>query len=161
MKPCAVHASSHVRKSSAQPSQPVSSWCSFASASAVVSARGPSSLSNVVPLAAVFDWARPQSLPVTVIPGAGHFFHGQLGLLKNVLVQQLRMDYEVREVKIPVAVACAADPGPDPTYPDTDEALRNVPDVATGVRLITAGRLLRDARIGELKAALAGCAAPP
>lgn len=68
---------------------------------------------------------------------------------------------EVREVKIPVAVACAADPGPDPTYPDTDEALRNVPDVATGVRLITAGRLLRDARIGELKAALAGCAASP
>ena len=65
---------------------------------------------------------------------------------------------EVREVKIPVAVACAADPGPDPIYPDTDEALRNVPDVATGVRLITAGRLLRDARIGELKAALAGCA---
>lgn len=68
---------------------------------------------------------------------------------------------EVREVKIPVAVACAADPGPDPTYPDTDEALRNAPDVATGVRLLAAGRLLRDARIGELKAALAGCAAPP
>ena len=66
---------------------------------------------------------------------------------------------EVREVKIPVAVACAADPGPDPVYPDTDEALRNVPDVATGVRLLAAGRLLRDARIGELKAALAGCAA--
>ena len=66
---------------------------------------------------------------------------------------------EVREVKIPVAVACATDPGPDPVYPDTDAALQAVPDVATGVRLITAGRLLRDARIGELKAALAGCAA--
>jgi alpha/beta superfamily hydrolase len=41
---------------------------------------------DVVPLSAVFDWARPQSLPVTVIPGAGHFFHGQLPLLKNLIV---------------------------------------------------------------------------
>jgi uncharacterized protein len=40
----------------------------------------------VVPLAAVFDWARPQSLPVTVVPGAGHFFHGQLPLLKSLVV---------------------------------------------------------------------------
>jgi alpha/beta superfamily hydrolase len=41
---------------------------------------------DVVPLAAVFDWARPQSLPVTVIPGAGHFFHGQLTLLRSLVV---------------------------------------------------------------------------
>jgi alpha/beta superfamily hydrolase len=41
---------------------------------------------DVVPLSAVFDWARPQSLPVTVIPGTGHFFHGQLALLKNLIV---------------------------------------------------------------------------
>lgn len=41
---------------------------------------------EVVPLAAVFDWARPQALPVTVIPGAGHFFHGQLSLLKSLVV---------------------------------------------------------------------------
>ncbi len=41
---------------------------------------------DVVPLAAVFDWARPQSLPVTVIPGAGHFFHGQLTLLKSLVI---------------------------------------------------------------------------
>ncbi len=45
---------------------------------------------DVVPLSATLDWARPQSLPVIVFPGTGHFFHGQLGLLKNVLVQQLR-----------------------------------------------------------------------
>jgi alpha/beta superfamily hydrolase len=44
---------------------------------------------DVVPLAATFDWARPQSLPVIVFPGVGHFFHGQLGPLKNLLVQQL------------------------------------------------------------------------
>lgn len=41
---------------------------------------------DVVPLAAVFDWARPQSLPVTVVPGTGHFFHGQLPLLKQLVV---------------------------------------------------------------------------
>jgi alpha/beta superfamily hydrolase len=45
---------------------------------------------DVVPLAATFDWARPQALPVIVLPGVGHFFHGQLTLLKNVLVQQLQ-----------------------------------------------------------------------
>ena len=41
---------------------------------------------DVVPLAACFDWARPQPVPVTVIPGAGHFFHGQLPLLKQLIV---------------------------------------------------------------------------
>ncbi|MGH6624996.1 MAG: alpha/beta hydrolase [Burkholderiaceae bacterium] len=44
---------------------------------------------DTVPLAAVLDWARPQSLPVTVIPGGGHFFHGQLPLLKNLVVRHL------------------------------------------------------------------------
>ena len=41
---------------------------------------------DVVPLAAVFDWARPQALPVTVLPGAGHFFHGQLSVLKQIVL---------------------------------------------------------------------------
>ena len=40
---------------------------------------------DVVPLQALFDWARPQGLPVTVLPGAGHFFHGQLPLLKKIV----------------------------------------------------------------------------
>ena len=44
---------------------------------------------DTVPLAAVMDWARPQSLPVTVVPGGGHFFHGQLPLLKNLVVRHL------------------------------------------------------------------------
>jgi alpha/beta superfamily hydrolase len=42
---------------------------------------------DVVPLSATLDWARPQALPVTVVPGAGHFFHGQLTLLKNLVVR--------------------------------------------------------------------------
>jgi alpha/beta superfamily hydrolase len=45
---------------------------------------------DVVPLSATLDWARPQSLPVIVFPGVGHFFHGQLGRLKSVVVQQLQ-----------------------------------------------------------------------
>ena len=45
---------------------------------------------DTVPLAAVLDWARPQSLPVTVVPGGGHFFHGQLPLLKNLVLRHLR-----------------------------------------------------------------------
>lgn len=40
---------------------------------------------DVVPLAAALDWARPQSLPIVVLPGAGHFFHGQLPLLRRVV----------------------------------------------------------------------------
>jgi alpha/beta superfamily hydrolase len=40
---------------------------------------------EVVPLSAVLDWARPQVLPVTVVPATGHFFHGQLGLLKQLI----------------------------------------------------------------------------
>jgi alpha/beta superfamily hydrolase len=42
---------------------------------------------DVVPLADVLDWARPQALPVVVVPGVGHFFHGQLGLLKQVVIR--------------------------------------------------------------------------
>ena len=33
---------------------------------------------DVVPLADVFAWARPQALPIVVFPGCGHFFHGRL-----------------------------------------------------------------------------------
>ena len=45
---------------------------------------------ETVPLASVMDWARPQSLPVTVVPGGEHFFHGQLPLLKNLVLRHLR-----------------------------------------------------------------------
>jgi alpha/beta superfamily hydrolase len=44
---------------------------------------------EVVPLAATLDWARPQSLPVVVVPGGGHFFHGRLALLKELVVRHL------------------------------------------------------------------------
>ena len=44
---------------------------------------------DTVPLANVLDWARPQLLPVMVVPGVGHFFHGQLPLLKSLVVRHL------------------------------------------------------------------------
>ena len=45
---------------------------------------------DTVALSAVMDWARPQILPVTVIPQVGHFFHGQLPLLKSLVVRHLK-----------------------------------------------------------------------
>ena len=44
---------------------------------------------EVVPLQATLDWARPQSLPIVVVPGGSHFFHGQLTLLKSIVLQHL------------------------------------------------------------------------
>ena len=44
---------------------------------------------DTVPLADVMNWARPQNLPVTVIPGVAHFFHGQLPLLRGLVVRHL------------------------------------------------------------------------
>ncbi|MEK9876631.1 MAG: alpha/beta hydrolase, partial [Betaproteobacteria bacterium] len=43
---------------------------------------------DVVLLTDVYDWARPQHLPVIVFPGAGHFFHGDLIRLQNVVRKQ-------------------------------------------------------------------------
>ena len=45
---------------------------------------------DVVPLASILDWARPQGLPVTVVPGTGHFFHGKLTVLREVVLRHLR-----------------------------------------------------------------------
>jgi alpha/beta superfamily hydrolase len=40
---------------------------------------------DVVPLADVFNWARPQQLPIIVFPGCGHFFHGRLVQLQRII----------------------------------------------------------------------------
>ncbi len=44
---------------------------------------------DTVPLQSVMDWARPQALPVLVVPGGGHFFHGQLPLLRELVQRHL------------------------------------------------------------------------
>jgi uncharacterized protein len=45
---------------------------------------------DTVPITAVYDWARPQELPVVVIPGGEHFFHRKLHILKKVIVDAWR-----------------------------------------------------------------------
>lgn len=61
-------------------------------------------------------------------------------------------------VNVPVAVECVpATLDPAPSYPDTDEALRSARDAAERYALIAAGRLLRDARLGELEPAILVC----
>lgn len=42
-----------------------------------------------VPLQSVFDWARPHTQPVVVIPGADHFFTGRLPLLRSLVLAHL------------------------------------------------------------------------
>jgi len=43
-------------------------------------------LDEVVPLADVMQWARPLHLPIVVLPEAGHFFHGRLNQLKQIVL---------------------------------------------------------------------------
>ena len=40
---------------------------------------------DVVALADVLAWARPQQLPIVVFPACGHFFHGRLPQLQRVI----------------------------------------------------------------------------
>jgi alpha/beta superfamily hydrolase len=42
-------------------------------------------LDDVVPLNSVLDWARPQNLPIVVVPGGEHLFHGRLNVLKQII----------------------------------------------------------------------------
>ncbi len=40
---------------------------------------------EVVALGEVLDWARPQHLPIVVLPEAGHYFHGRLAQLRKIV----------------------------------------------------------------------------
>jgi uncharacterized protein len=42
---------------------------------------------ETVALGNVFDWARPQELPVVVVPGADHFFHGKLHVIRDIIAR--------------------------------------------------------------------------
>ncbi len=42
-------------------------------------------LDETVPLANVLAWARPQDLPIVVVPGADHFFHRRLQTIKRII----------------------------------------------------------------------------
>lgn len=43
-----------------------------------------------VPLRAVLEWARPKVQPVTIAPGADHFFTGKLPVLRDLVLAHIR-----------------------------------------------------------------------
>ena len=45
---------------------------------------------EVVPLEDVLHWARPQHLPIVVLPEAGHFFHGRLNQIKQIVLYEFQ-----------------------------------------------------------------------
>jgi alpha/beta superfamily hydrolase len=47
---------------------------------------------DVILLSDVFDWARPQNLPVIVVPGAGHFLHGKMPVIKEYVMALWHME---------------------------------------------------------------------
>ncbi|MCD0506237.1 alpha/beta hydrolase [Bordetella petrii] len=46
---------------------------------------------DVVPLSETLDWARPRDIPVVVVPGASHFFHGKLLVLRALVQARLKV----------------------------------------------------------------------
>jgi uncharacterized protein len=40
---------------------------------------------EVVPFADALAWARPQQLPIVMLPQTGHYFHGRLHQIKDVV----------------------------------------------------------------------------
>ncbi len=59
-------------------------------------------------------------------------------------------EVEIQKVAIEKAVSCVPDNiGNPPVYPDSDAALLEAADASVRYMLMTAGRLLRIARLGE------------
>ena len=48
------------------------------------------SVDETVPLANVLAWAEPMNLPVVVIPGADHFFHRRLQVIRDIVTRAWR-----------------------------------------------------------------------
>lgn len=66
-----------------------------------------------------------------------------------------------KEIRVPVAVPCNPDIGPEPAYVDTPEAIAMAPDIYARTVLLIAGRLQRIARDGVKTAALDECRQRP
>ena len=45
---------------------------------------------TLVPLSNVFEWALPLDLPVVVVPGADHFFHRRLHVIRDIITRAWR-----------------------------------------------------------------------
>lgn len=68
---------------------------------------------------------------------------------------------QIVEVKVPIAVPCEPEIGPDPAYVDTAEAIAAAPDIFARTVLLLAGRIQRIARDEVKSAALEECRRPP
>lgn len=44
---------------------------------------------EVIPLDSVMNWARPHHLPIVVVPSTGHFFHGRLTRLAEIVARNM------------------------------------------------------------------------
>lgn len=66
---------------------------------------------------------------------------------------------QTTQVKVPVPVSCAA-MVEALMAPDTPDAIKAAPNIQARVRLLLAGRKLRDGKISELQDALAACDLP-
>lgn len=68
-----------------------------------------------------------------------------------------RLDVQVVEVSIPIPCPALANLGPEPTYPDTDEAIQQARNIAERALLYATGRVMRVNRLREYQAAAAAC----
>ena len=68
---------------------------------------------------------------------------------------------KVVEVRVAVPVTCVP-PGlrPEPTYPDTSEAIKASPGPGDLLQLLAAGRILREQWLSEVRPILALCRKP-
>lgn len=63
-----------------------------------------------------------------------------------------------RDVLVPVATSCVPEGlGPEPSYPDTADALKAARDAAERYLLMAQGRELRIARAAEVEPVIAAC----
>ncbi|MCL2871592.1 MAG: alpha/beta hydrolase [Betaproteobacteria bacterium] len=53
---------------------------------------------EVIPLADVLDWARPQHLPIVVLPDCGHFFHARLTQLQTIVSKHIAAHIKLQTI---------------------------------------------------------------
>jgi hypothetical protein len=68
-----------------------------------------------------------------------------------------RLDVQVVEVSVPIPCPALSSLGPEPAYPDTDEAIRSARNVAERALLYATGRVLRMNRLNEYQTAAKAC----
>lgn len=101
----------------------------------------------------------PKSKPAMVMSVVGLIILGGLltGCANNTPPPEPRI--VVQEVKVPTPVPCPAleELGPEPAYPDTDEAIVAAPNIYERSKLFAVGRLMRAQRLALYVAAKASC----